>query len=422
MKKTLSILTAAASIIAAMTTASCTKEMKPDTEKTIDLSFTLEMAEDTKTLYHDNTIWWDAEDSVGIIQHFYKTADATARSYAKKSIKITQPSSTFTASYTFAAPAKYPAEYYAVYPSKALKAYVTGDIYRWVNIYLTPNQYPSADSFDGDADLMISENIHATSAQVTSFNLRFARIVALGKMNLKGIPGESPVTKVTFSAVHDGTAVRLGGQAYYDTETAERTGWYKSESSIALNYTDAAVSENFMAHFCTYPFSLDGGDSFKVTVNTADGRTYIKDAVIPEDGGLIFERNRATRFTANMSDTWLSASVSSSASNKITIWYYGGGYSKICKAIFKAESLAGLSEDQYQTAYSNAKSYGSTLYALTADNLTSIETNGKLGLNSTSIASGVSVEADTEYVVMIGAYNAANEFVFRYYKVKTPAA
>jgi len=420
------ILALAASMISCVEAIDRPANDRPvDDEKLLQIEFNCSSAE-TKTAYNGKEIWWNAGDSLRFFQLYYKTADATSQSIGYVQRKVSEATATYSTTINYTTPAKYPADYLAVYPDKAYKSLHTASgstSIDLVRLSLSANQVPTTTSFDPHADLLLSEHIVSEDAKVTSFNLRFKRLVALGKMNLTNIPSESNVRTVKFSATKGGQDVHLTGDKLFRLNDGTVFSEKTYSTTIAMNYSGLNQSSSMTANFCCYPFELAEGDSFTVTVFTDDDRYYIKEVTIPEGRDLIFERGHGTDFTVNMNTSFLRATIEPSTTS-FKVNYYGNMVSKVTISILKASAIASISEDEYETkVFSKPSTYGSTLYsAMTATNLAKINDEGAIALRYSVIASNTPIEADTEYVVMIKGTSTTGATKFMYFKTKTDAA
>lgn len=426
-------LTLSAALMIAATMVSCSKmeTISPAADvkenDTISIDFTCQSA-DTKTEYNGDKIFWSAGDTIKFYQAYYTTADATKLSLQGANGKVSKAAEKYSVTINFNEPAKFPAQYFAICPAFALTSYTAQDgNIEQVVCKLNSTQTPAKDNFDPKADLLLSEKLVAETEKITSFSLGFQRLVALARMQLTNIPSESNVAKVTFSAAQNGSDIHLAGQRYFNLADGSADSYKTYANGIAMKCSDLALSQNMTAHFCCYPFELGAGDSFTVRVNTEDGRYYTRTVTLPEGRDLILEQGHATNFTVNMAESFFRATATpkttSATASAVTLSFYGNKVSKVQRAFFTAESLAALSEDEYETkAFAKPSSYSSTLYtALTDTQVEKLNTNGSIGVSYTTIASGVTLEPGKDYVVMVKGFSTTGATKFMYFKVTTPA-
>lgn len=98
------------------------------------------------------------------------------------------------------------------------------------HLELPTQQYPTADCFDPDADLMASEVVVSDSPKPSNINMRFARIGTILKLRLKNLPPNAQVVEGEFASSNWGP--EKWGPAYmikYDAKL-QKTGFDKPGS------------------------------------------------------------------------------------------------------------------------------------------------------------------------------------------------
>ncbi len=158
-------------------------------------------------------------------------------------------------------------------------------------ILATQNAGPT--SFDQDADILIGENITATSPK-QELLVSFTRPVALVKMNLKGLESGETVSSVQVKS-NDGklTGTYNRAENAFDFTDGEETitislsGVNVSDAGTAPVYFVCAPIENKILSIEVW--TSMGGDDMS-------GRHYIKQFA----QGITFPANNLTRFTANL--------------------------------------------------------------------------------------------------------------------------
>lgn len=187
--------------------------------------------------------------------------------------------------------------YNAVYPASALSAWSDNDNKDATNVKVaTPaNQQPTATSFDAAADLLIAFP-ETFSAQPDQLNLRFARMVAIGKMTIKNLGSTEQVSSIEFRAENK----VLAGRSYIDLTAGEVTQYgYTASDNIVLDYAGKEIAANGMtAYFACFPFEMGEGDSFTVIVTTQTKR-FTKTVAL-EGRTLAFTAGDSSTFNVNM--------------------------------------------------------------------------------------------------------------------------
>ena len=133
------------------------------------------------TLNDDNSISWETSgeflrvfETAGETTNSRKSEEALIDDAGKAVFNVSFTENTSATSFT----------YNAVYPESA---WVDGNTDVNNMRLITPtNQLPTATSFDGDADLLIAYP-EQRDAQPTELQVRFKRIVAVGKMTIKNL-------------------------------------------------------------------------------------------------------------------------------------------------------------------------------------------------------------------------------------------
>ena len=177
------------------------------------------------------------------------------------------------------------------------------------NVAINTNaaQTPTATSFDASQDLLIAQKITEVS-QPASLSMKFARMVAIGKMTVKNLGSSDDITKITFSAKVGVEDVVLAGRTAFNLETGLPTSEYGSNTadhSIILNYEGKGIkantAEGMTAYFTCYPFALNATTpgSFKVIVETAT-KSFTKEVSVSSAKGLVFRTGQASVFSVDM--------------------------------------------------------------------------------------------------------------------------
>ena len=187
-------------------------------------------------------------------------------------------------------------DYFALYPSTSFVEDTYSDAKR-VKVILPAQQSPSATSFDPKSDILVSKPVLGLAEQPTSLELQFARVVAIGKMNITKLNTEEKVKKVSFTA----TGKVVNGRSYINLEDASAVqyGYYAKSATVTLDYTEQSIAANEMtAYFTCWPFELAAGDTFSVVVET-ENYIFTKDVTLAKGRSLAFNVGSASAFSVN---------------------------------------------------------------------------------------------------------------------------
>lgn len=296
MKKTTSI---AILLGVALLTASCAKEntAKENTTPEPELVPINVSAVTTKTHIEGNDVRWDASGEKLKVYEYYGTG---VQSFLTDDGVTTDGGATMTFSGQRPQRSGSNFTYYAVYPGTAANR----DGNTGYDYITTPHvQYPSATSFDPDADLLIAQKLE-TSTQATELAMSFARVVAIGKMTLKGLVTKDNILEVAFQPKKGDQYIPLSGETSFDLETARPVFGYGDKERYTNNlmeYDGTIPANNMPVWFTCYPFELQEGDSFRVVVETV-GASYNKNVTIPAGRSLAFKEGKPSVFSVNLSD------------------------------------------------------------------------------------------------------------------------
>ena len=181
--------------------------------------------------------------------------------------------------------------YAVVYPASG---YVAAESINSVTLALPAEQTMAEQSYDPNADLMVSLPV-TTDAQPTETQLlRFTRLAAVAKMSISNLnigAGEQ-IERVEFTA--DGKA--LAGEIVADLDDPHAFAVSKGVSTVSV-----AATTSDAVYFNVLPTTLEAGDTYSVAVVT-DKKVYAKAGSIPEGKSLVFEAGEVSRFNVNMTD------------------------------------------------------------------------------------------------------------------------
>ena len=164
-----------------------------------------------------------------------------------------------------------------------------------VVVKLSGEQKATSASFDASADLLIAkQQVRAT--QATELSRQFKRLVSLAKLTFKGLPANTTISEVKFTA--PGKA--LAGKAIVNLSAGEVVQYskYSKEESIHVKY-DSAISATNPIYFTCYPTTVAAGEKFSVTVTTNNGN-FTKEVSVAAGKSLRFEEGNLSTFTVDM--------------------------------------------------------------------------------------------------------------------------
>lgn len=189
-------------------------------------------------------------------------------------------------------------QYVTVYPAAG---YVSAESINEATLKLPANQTMASESYDPNADLMVSKVVTATAQPTEAQQVQFTRLAAVVKMTLKNFAPETgdEVEKVVFMA--EGKA--LAGTITADLNTPHEFAVAEGVSSVSV----ATTSANDV-YFNVLPTVLEAGDSYTVVVIT-NKKLYVKEGSVPAEKSLSLEAGMVNRFSVNMmgvvgSDKW----------------------------------------------------------------------------------------------------------------------
>ena len=181
--------------------------------------------------------------------------------------------------------------YAVVYPASG---YVAAENIGAVTLALPAEQIMSTESYDPNADLMVSLVVDAPSQPTETQLLRFTRLAAVAKLTISnlGIGADEQVERVEFTA--DGKA--LAGSIVADLDTPHDFAVSEGISSVSV-----ATTSQDVVYFNVLPTTLEAGDAYSVAIVT-NKKVYAKQGTIPEGKSLLFEAGEVSRFSVNMAD------------------------------------------------------------------------------------------------------------------------
>lgn len=223
----------------------------------------------TKTEIQGTTPYWSVGDAVGVTNVVSTNAEFTS--------SITSPSTTATFSGETVS-----GDLFAYYPYSTAGVGTSG-----ASIVLPAEQNPTATSFDGRADVLVSKMFTVDPENTTVSGLQFKRLTSVLKVVLKnnaGLPAGEHPTFVSLEASSGliGTAlVNFASQSLSLESSSNKVTANYSTPTIEINGTDAA-------YMVVVPQTLAAGTTLTLKANTEN--YYIeKNITVPASGIEILE-------------------------------------------------------------------------------------------------------------------------------------
>ena len=297
---------------------------------------------------------WTAGDKVG----FYYTG--TSVDYKKKGNATATIAANGTATFTASFESKEGETSYniaAFYPSESWGTHATTNYFNNVNVKVPASQALTEGSFDPAADLMMSKPFMGVALNSnTTKVLEFARLVAVGKMNLKlegMVDGEViKEVKLTF-ANHT-----LNGDVVLDMENGTYKLGATTSKTVTLSGELAANADRTAIFFTCLPGEFSGAYTINVTTDKA---TYEKEATITK--ALSFTAGDVLGFNAtvgNREEFKVEAGVVVDVLNRaltgITATSYSAwsGKTSNSDAVYAGQSAGGNSSIQLRSSNNNS--------------------------------------------------------------------
>ncbi len=292
--------------IAAMAFTACTEQpinpVEPSQE-TVTVNFVSgnELGGTKTYIDENNNVFWN---ETGEYLKIFETIDGTTNVVDSKEGVVATGNKTATFSAEFTANTTGTSYVYnAIYPKTAYAA--DTDLTK-IKVSTPAIQNPTKTSFDPTADLLISKPVTRPSQPGAdeSISLNFARVVAVAKIGIYGLGTTDPVTSVVFTAP---AGIALNGRTSVNLTAGEivSAGYYEASNAVTMNYTDApdftktTKEEAENAIFTCIPCEIAPGETFTVTVATANAK-YVKECTVPESGNPIaFKSGKSTKLTVN---------------------------------------------------------------------------------------------------------------------------
>ena len=189
--------------------------------------------------------------------------------------------------------------YDAIYPSENV-TFDEGVYAELIKVTLPAKQYPTATSFDPDADILVAEHIRCQS-QPTELDMCFKRLVAMAAMELKNISEDELVSEVVITLMSQRDDIRpMAGCNLVNGVEGKvfEYGYGNSSATLTLLYNEP-IAATTPIYFTCNPQVLEEGDALVVRVVT-NRATYTRVVEILEGRVLNFEEGDMAKFSVDM--------------------------------------------------------------------------------------------------------------------------
>lgn len=303
--KSLSKITLFAALTAVTATACQKEDSSIDTPsgKLVKMTFTAgnpELKPEVRTEIDGLTPYWSVGDQIGI------STDGTKSNYP-----FTNDATERAATTTFSGNANISSTIYAYYPFTANGIDKVGDN-TGAKVDLPANQTPTANSFDGKADILVSKPLTLDSEEQQVANLEFRRLSAIVKVVLKD---QSTDTKLadqhvsSLSITTDGDNT-LAGRVVVDLlNYTMYAPYYNGSNTVTATYTtntEYVINGVSGTYLSVYPRLLAAGSKLVVEAAT-EGFVIKKEIVLSNEINL--ETGKITTLNVNLSDEHITAAA-----------------------------------------------------------------------------------------------------------------
>ena len=319
------------------------EDFTPECANEVVMTITADV-EETRTYIDEanKIVKWSEGDQLKVIENsaVYRTTEAaTIAADGKAQFTVSFPANTSASEFT----------YDAIFPASAVVEDEAEKIdAAKVKVIVKDQQKPTATSFDPQADMLVANKV-VTSAQPTELNMQFKRLVALGKMTIKGLPEDAEISQVVFTAgANDGVA----GRNYVNATTGKvlEYGYFGKTNVLTMSYDEAIASRDI--YFTCNPFEMEAGETFKVKVVCED-KTYNKDFTIADGRSLTFTEGNLGTFSVDMTGATVETSFS----------FADGNYAVIAKSGSKYYAMQGVKGSGNFMSYSEVTYDGAATFS-----------------------------------------------------------
>ncbi|MBO5661130.1 MAG: hypothetical protein J6R93_01460, partial [Tidjanibacter sp.] len=196
-------------------------------------------------------------------------------------------------------------DYMIVHPKSGFVSH-NNDNFTKGTLTLPAVQEMDGNSYDADADLMVSKEINwDTYCDYDVLPVQFTRLAAVVQLTIEGMVAGDKLESVTFTATgKDGKVIALAGEVTTDLtlpkELAPVEGKVSNSVTVSGNYEGNKVL------FTTLPATLEAGDKYTVTA-ISEKKVYIKEGTIADGKSLSLKAGYVNRLTVKgvtPSDRW----------------------------------------------------------------------------------------------------------------------
>lgn len=281
-----------AAILLMLSHIACSTDKSDDVVVNGDVVEMTIIAEQSRTHLNDNAtnVEWDVSGEYLMV---YQTADVSTISNMSNEAVVVNDLAQFSVSFMRIAEAN-SFTYNALYPAASIAADATPSVDDVV-VMLPTVQRPSADSFDGDADLLVARQTK-TVVQPESLSMAFKRLVAIGCMSFAGVD-EIMISSVEFRIPN----AHLVGSFSVNLPDGRIAEYSTTSDCITIAY-DTPVVASTPIYFTLLPIELGAGDSFGVSIVDTNGNTISRDITLADGRSLNFTAGNMTIFKVNMED------------------------------------------------------------------------------------------------------------------------
>lgn len=279
---------------AAMAFTACTKDSVEEDNTLKPVQLTIQAGnpevsgideQGTRTEMQGATPMWSANDQIGVTTTASAEASANHQSFTNDNESSTQ-TTTFSGSITIPAEG---ATLYAYYPYSN-NGLGTGNKVFGALVDLPINQNPTATSFDGTADLLVSKPVQVTSTTTSIENMQFKRVSGVLKVVLLDNTTGDAITgqhvNTLSVATDESQTLHLAGRVVLDFVNGAMTApYYNHSRSVVAHYTSAtqyAIDGTNATYLNVYPQTLPTGTQLTVAAST-EGYTINKVITLGQD-------------------------------------------------------------------------------------------------------------------------------------------
>lgn len=299
----------AIALLAIVAVACVEKAPEPNNPNTPDIPIEGEMVnmvitvegEDARTQLDmaRQMVCWQSDDKLMVIENdtrYAISSETTLYDNGKASFEVAFERDTASDSFT----------YDAIYPAENV-SFDEGVYAELIKVELPAKQYPTAQSFDPDADILVAEHIICQS-QPTELAMRFKRLVAMGAMSLYNIAEDELVSEVAITLMSQREDIRplAGCNLVNGVEgSVFEYGYGRGSATLTLLYNEPIASTEPIYFTCN-PQILEEGDALVVRVVT-DRATYTRTVEIPEGRVIEFDEGDMSTFGVDMASAKVEA-------------------------------------------------------------------------------------------------------------------